>query len=166
MAHTTEDPKLVWQKVDAACKTLGIKPDIVEALKKLKENLANLKGNPNLKFTPIDGATNGSDGGNAATVISDTANTALVALVLKKRTGSTAAFNTISDHASAAAAAKTTILYALTASKQIALIHPRGVKHATGMTFATVTAYNGTTQSLTVDSHDGFAISIDAELTA
>ena len=166
MAHTTEDPKLVWQKVKAACDTLGIKPDIVEGLTKLKESLATLKGNPRLKFTPIDGATNGSDGGNAATVISDTANTALVALVLKKRTGSTASFSAISDHASAIQAAKTNIEYQLTASKQVAKFYPRGVKHATGMTFATVTAYNGTTQSLTADSCDGFAISIDAELSA
>lgn len=165
MAHTTEDPKLVWQKVKAAVDTLGLNKGIQEQVKAAKDYHSQVLGNPNIKFTPIDAATNGSDGGNAATVISDTANTALLALVLKKRADSVAAFNAISDHASAIQAAKVVILGQLTASKQVALFYPKGFKNATGMTYASVTAYNGTTQSLTASSSDGFAISIDAERT-
>lgn len=166
MAHTTENANLVWQKVKAACDSLGVGQDIVEELKQIKYFLASVKGNPNLKFTPIDGANNGSDGGNADTVISDTANTALVALVLKKSTGTTANFPSIADHASAIQAAKVIILgCGPSASKQIAFISRKGVKFATGMTFADVTAYNGTTHSTSANSTSGFAISIDAELT-
>ena len=165
MAHTTENSNLVWQKVAIAAASMGLAPNIVEELKKLKEFLATVGGNPNLKFTPIDKTTNASDGSNADTVISDTANTALVALVLKKNTGSTAAFNAIADHASAIQAAKVVIAGQLTASKQVAVFYPKGFKNATGMTYASVTAYNGTTHSLLVDSSDGFAISIDAELS-
>jgi hypothetical protein len=165
MAHTTEDAKLVWQKVKAAVDTLGFCKAVQEQLKAAKDYHSQVLGNPNLKFTPIDGTTNGSDGGNSATVISDTANTALIALVLKKRTDAVAAFNAISDHASAIQAAKVIILGQLTASKQVFLSYPKGFKNATGMTYSSVTAYNGTTQSLAASSSDGFALSIDAERT-
>lgn len=165
MAHTTEDAKLVWQKVKAAVDTLGLNKEVQDQILAAKAYCSQVLGNPNIKFTPIDAATNGSDGGNADTVISDTANTALLLLVLKKRTGSTAAFNAISDHASAIQAAKVVIVGQLTASKQALLSYPKGFKNATGMTYASVTAYNGTTRSLTADSSDGFAVSIDAERT-
>lgn len=164
MAHTTEDSNLVWQKVRIAAETLGLHPEIVNQLRDLKQVLATVRGNVNLKFTPISATTNGSDGGNAATVISDTANTALVALVLKKSTGSTLAYNTISNHGSAVQAQKEVLLAATTAGRQIAAFYPKGLAFATGITFGTVTAYNGSTQSLKVDSADGFAISIDAAL--
>jgi len=165
MAHTTEDAKLVWQKAKAASDTLGFNKELQDQLKALKDYHAQVLGNPNLKFTPIDAATNGSDGGNADTVISDTANTALIALFLKKRASSTAAFDTISDHATAVQVAKTVIVGHLTGSKQAALVYPKGFKHATGMTYASTTAYNGQTRSTTANSSDGFAISIDTERT-
>ena len=165
MAHTTENSNLVWQKVAIASASLGLAPNIVEELKKLKEYLATVGGNPDIKFTPISKTTNSSGDGDAAHVISDTANTALVALVLKKNTGTTAAFDSISDHASAIQAAKVVIVGQLSASKQSVLIYPKGFKNATGMTYSSVTAYNGTTRSLLVDSSDGFALSIDAELS-
>ena len=165
MAHTTEDPKLVWQKAKVASDSLGFNKELQDQLKALKDYHSQVLANPNLKFTAIDAATNGSDGGNADTVISDTANTALIALFLKKRTDNVAAFNAISDHASAIQAAKVIIVGQLTASKQVALVFPKGFKNATGMTYASVTAYNGTTRSLTASSSDGFAISIDAERT-
>jgi hypothetical protein len=165
MAHTTQDAKLVWQQVKAAIDTIGLNKEIQDQMKALKDYTSQVLGNPNLKFTAIDKTTNGSDGSNADTVISDTANTALIALVLKKGTGSVAAFPSISDHASAIQAAKVVIVGQLTASKQVALVYPKGFKNATGMTYASVTAYNGQTHSLTADSSDGFAISIDAERT-
>lgn len=159
MAHTTEDAKLVWQKVKAACDTLGIKPEITEGLRKLKEVLANTKGNPNIKFTPISGA------GATDTVISDTASKSLLALVLKKRTGTTAGFAAISDHASTIQAAKTVILgTGDRAGEQMVVVYPRGFNHATGMVLASVTAYDGTTDNADADNVDGFALSLDAEL--
>jgi hypothetical protein len=163
MAHTTEDAKFVWQKVKAAVDTLGLNKEIQDTVKAARDYASQVLGNPNLKFTPIDAATNGSDGGNADTVISDTANTALLLIVLKKRAGSVAAFDSISNHASAIQAAKVFIAGELTASKQFAAFYPKGFKNATGMTYASVTVYNGTTHSLTADSCDGFAVSIDAE---
>ena len=165
MAHTTESSLLVWQKVKAAVDSLGLNKEIQDQMKDLKDYCSQVLGNPNLKFTPIDAANNGSGGGNADTVISDTANTALIALVLKKGTGSVAAFDSISDHATAIQAAKVVIVGQLTASKQVALVYPKGFKNATGMTYASVTVYSGTTHSLSADSSSGFAISIDAERT-
>ena len=161
MAHTTEDAKLVWQKVAAACSTLGIQPEIVEQFKKLKESLANLRGNPNIKFTPIDGVTAAS----ADIVISDTAATALLAIVLKKGTGTTDGFPAISNHASAIQAAKVLILNSGTvAAQQVAAVYPKGKAFATGMTYNSVTAYNGTTANAAASQCDGFALSLDAAL--
>lgn len=165
MAHTTEDAKLVWQKAKAAADTLGLNKEVQDLILAAKAYHSQIIGNPNIKFTPIDAATNGSDGGNADTVISDTANTALLLLVLKKRASSTAAFDSIADHASAIQAAKVFISGELTGSKQFAAFYPKGFKNATGMTYASVTAYNGTTHSTTANSSDGFAVSIDAERT-
>ena len=166
MAHTTENSNLVWQKVAAASEALGLAPNLREDLKKLKEYLATVGGNPNLKFTPIDKTVNGSDGDDAATVISDTASVALVALVLKKGSGTTAGFAAISNHASAIQAAKTTVLNGagVVAGKQFALIQPKGEVHATGITYSSVTAYDGTTRSVIADGYDGFALSMDAGL--
>jgi len=162
MAHTTEDAKLVWQKVKAASDSLGLKQEIVEGLRKLKEILANLKGNPNLKFTPIDGTATAS----ADVVISDTANKALLVLVLKKKTGTTVGFGAISNHASAIQAAKTVLLGSGDrAAEQLFAVYPRGFNHATGMTYQSVTAYDGVTANAAADQCDGFALSIDAELS-
>lgn len=156
MAFTTQDAKLVWQQVKASCDTLGIKPEIVESLKKLKEILANMKGNPELKFTAVDGTAAAS----ADLVVSDTANKAVFAIVLKKKTGTTAGFATISDHASAVQAAKTVLLgTGDRAGEQVCAIYPRGFNHATGMTYQSVTAYNGTTANNAADQCDGFIIS-------
>lgn len=159
MAHTTENANLVWQKVAIAAASLGLAPNIVEELKKLKEYLATVGGNPNLKFTPIAKE-------DTSVVISDTASTALFALVLKKSTGTTAAFASISNHASAIQAAKTTVLNGagVRAGKQVVLIHPKGEVHATGITYASVTAYDGSTISDDADQYDGFAISANAGL--
>ena len=161
MAHTTESANLVWQKVRIANDSLGIDPAIVEQLLELKKNLATAKKNPNLKFTAIDG----TDAASNDVVISDTTNTALVAIVLKKKTGTVAGFPAISAHASAIQAAKVLILGSgATAGKQIAAVYPKGFKVATGMTYNSVTAYNGTTKSDAADQADGYAISIDAEI--
>ena len=156
MAFTTENARNVWQKVKIANDTLGIKPEISEALRKLKEVLANTKGNPELKFTPVDGTAAAS----ADLVVSDTANKAIFAIVLKKKTGTTAGFGTISDHASAAQAAKTVILGSGDrAGEQVFAVYPRGFNHATGMTYQSVTAYNGTTANAAADQCDGYIIS-------
>lgn len=162
MAFTTQDAKLVWQQVKNACDTLGIKPDIVEALRKFKESLANLKGNPELKFSPIDGTAAAS----ADVVISDTANKALFVLVLKKKTGTTVGFPSISDHASAIQAAKTVSLGSGDrAAEQLLVLYPRGYNHATGMTYSSVTVNSaGVTANAAADQCDGFAIS-GVELT-
>lgn len=165
MAHTTESANLVWQKVDNALKSLGASPAAFEEILKLKAFLAQAKRNPNLKFTPIDATTNGSDGSNADTVISDTANTCLVALYTKKGAGAVLAYDAIANHASAIQAQKEVLAARTSASIGSLITYPRGLKCATGITYASVTAYNGTTHSLAANSSNGFALSIDAELT-
>lgn len=159
MAHTTEAANLVWQRVGYALRDAN--PGAQNAFLQLKAYLAQSRSNPQLKFTPIDAVNNGSDGGNVVTIASDTANKYLVGMYLKKSTGSTVAFNTISDHATAAQAAKAIILYATTAGQIDMAIFPRGLLFATGICFSTVTAYNGTTQSLAVDGSNGFVITAD-----
>lgn len=161
MAHTTENANLVWLKVKAACDSLGILPVIQDELRRLKERLASINGNPNIKFTPIDGTAAAS----ADVVISDTANTALLALVLKKGTGTTVGYPAIADHASAIQAAKVSLnSSSVTAGKQLSVMYPRGLKCATGITYQSVTAYNGTTANNAADQCSGFALSLDAEL--
>lgn len=160
MAHTTESANLVWQKVTAALRDAN--PAIQAQFLQLKAYLAQARSNPNLKFTPIDGTSNGSDGGNVVTVLSDTASKYLVALYVKKGTGAVLAFHTVSNSASAATAQKEAIITGTTAGQLGVLIFPRGLLFATGITFSSVTAYNGTTQSLIADSASGFALTADA----
>lgn len=159
MAHTTESSTLVWQKVEAAIRDAS--PAIQNQFRDLKAFLAQARRNPNLKFTPIDPATTGSDGGNADTVASDTANKYLVAVYFKKSTGAVLAYNVIVNHATAVQAQKEIILSNTTAGTTSVGIWPKGLLFATGITYSSVTAYNGTTRSLSADASSGFILTAD-----
>ena len=157
MAHTVENANLVWQKANNTLAALDANPNVKEAFLKLNAYLSQAKGNPDLKFTAISATVNGSNGGDADTVAADAAAT-LVAIFVKKSTGTTAAYNAIANHASAIQAAKELILGATAAGAYEYAVYPNGRSYATGITYASVTAYNGTTRSLKVDSSDGFII--------
>lgn len=159
MAHTTEAPILAWQKVKIALANSD--PTVVNAFRSLKADLAQRKGNPQLKFTPFDATNNGSDGTNAAVVAADAA-AQLLAIYAKKSTGSTLAYDALSNHASAIQAQKEVLLAGTAAGEIKFAIYPNGLAFATGITYSSVTAYNGTTRSLIVDSSDGFILTLDA----
>lgn len=155
MAHTVENANLVWQKVKIALANSD--PTVVNAFRSLKADLAQRKGNPDLKFTPFDITTNGSGDGNADVVAADAAAT-LVAIYAKKGTGAVLGYDAISNHASAIQAQKEVLAAGTVAGVKKVLMFPDGLAFATGITYASVTAYNGTTHSLTANSSDGFIL--------
>jgi hypothetical protein len=81
----------------------------------------------------------------------------LRALILKKTTV-TAAYGKLSDHATDFSAAATTVLLKQAAIDTLALFYPKGLAHATGITFESHTTPDGTTTSAAGDGASGVAL--------
>lgn len=154
MAISLENPNKTWQRVNIALANAS--PWAKAQFKALKSALAQDYQNKNLQFVVID-PTNGSDGGNADTVVADAA-CKLVGLYVKKGLTTTACFVASSDHASAVQAAKVHIVHLNAASEEGVLVNPAGHSYATGVVLAGVTAYNGTTKNVIAASPSGFAL--------
>lgn len=157
MAFSGENANLTWQRVQIALDSLNASPHTVAAFKRLKSFLAQDKGNPNLQFIPIDKTVNGSDGGNADTVLCSGA-ARIYGFFVRKNTGTTAGYNKISNHASAIQAQGEIILADTQVSEESVFTSNKGKVFSTGLTYASVTAYNGTTHSTTANSCSGFAL--------
>lgn len=155
MAITLENANAVWQRVNIASQ--GMSPWVRQQLKVLKQALSQDFRNKDLQFVAFDRTTNGSDGGNADAVIADAA-CRVVAIVGRKYTTATSAYLKASNHASAIQAQGEIILNANEASEEVVYTNPKGHPMSTGVTLATVTAYNGTTRNTTAASFDGFVI--------
>jgi len=156
MAFSGEAQVLTWQRVDMAL--AGASPNAQMILaRSFKHWLAAHKQGPLLQFIPFNRTTNGSGDGNADTVICGAAGT-LLAVYGKKYTGVVLSYLAISNHATAIQAQKEVLLAGTAAAVEVMAIYTNGLAFATGITLAAVTAYNGTTHSLTADSWDGFAI--------
>lgn len=125
-------------------------PAVAEALRALYKHLEQ---NPKqLAFVPF------TTSGAADVVISDAA-LKIYALMFKKRAGSTTdAWLKGSDHASAAAANGDIVqkLLGTGGTKAQCLIWPDGLSFGTGLTIASHTTVNGSTDSAAADSQDGF----------
>lgn len=156
MSFTTEGANLAWQRVKTALADAN--PAIVNQFRDLKSYMAQVAGNPDLKFAAIDTTTVGSDGSNADVVGSDTANKYLLAGYFKKSTGAVLGYDAIANHASAIQAQKEVLLGGTTAAVAKAVFYPGGLLFATGITYSNVTAYNGTTHSLKVNCSNGFLL--------
>ncbi len=161
MAFSGEAQVLTWQRVDMALTaplgTAGPSPNAQMVFRQFKHWMAAHKQGPQLQFIPFNRTTNGSGDGNADTVICGAAGT-LLAVYGKKSTGVVLSYLSISNHATAIAAQKEVLLAGTAAGVEVMAIYSNGLAFATGITLAAVTAYNGTTHSLTADSWDGFAI--------
>ncbi len=156
MAFSGEAEVLTWERVRMALE--GAAPAHQNLFRfGLKAWLTQFKQAPQLQFVPFDRTTNGSDGSNAATVICSGAAT-LIAIYGKKYTGTTLAYLALSNHASAIQAQKELLLQGTAANGEVSAFYPNGLAYATGITYSGVTAYNGTTRSLIVDSWAGLAL--------
>jgi len=155
MAFTGEAQVLTWQRVDAALANAS--PNAQMVFRQFKHWMAAHKQGPLLQFVPFDRTTNGSNGGNAVAVVVVGA-ARLVALYGKKYTGTTLSYLALSNHGTAIQAEHQVNLSGAEAGSEIVSLWTNGLPFATGIVVAGVTAYNGTTQSLIVDSWDGFAI--------
>ncbi len=155
MAFSGEAQVLTWQRVDMALSNAS--PNAQMLFRAFKHWLAAHKQGPQLQFIPFNRTTNGSGDGNADTVIVAGAGT-LLALYGKKYTGVVLSYLAVSNHATAIQAEHQVNLSGVAAGIEVQAIYTNGLAFATGITLAAVTAYNGTTHSLTADSWDGFAI--------
>lgn len=156
MAFAGEAEVLTWQRVSMALASASPGAQNVFEFG-IKAYMAQHKRAPQLQFVPFNRTTNGSDGTNATAVICAGACT-LIAIYGKKYTGTTLGYLATANHATAMQAQKELLLAGTAASTEVQAFYPTGVAYATGIVCSGVTAYNGTTQSLIVDSWDGFAI--------
>jgi hypothetical protein len=154
VAISLENANKTWQRVNMAM--AGASPWAKAQFKALKQALAQDYRNKDLQFIVID-PNNGSDGGNADTVVADAA-ARLVAVYVKKGLTATGSYVATSNHASALQAGKELILRLNAASEEAVFTEPAGSSYATGIVLAGVTAYNGTTKNTIAASPSGFAI--------
>lgn len=140
-------------KVKQKCRFDLKKPGAVEALRGLFKHMEQLR-NPDLQFVPITGG--GSD-----EVIADVG-AKLYALYLRKPTASTTdAWFKISNHASTAGANGDLVVYLRGTGgggREYCLTFNDGLPFGTGLTAASHTANNGSTDSNAADQATGFAI--------
>lgn len=161
MAITLVSENLVWQTVRQFL--AGASPAAQLHFKALKTYLATQGKSPDLQVVAFDATTNGSDGGNATAVVADAA-CRIIAIYGKKSTGATAGYTKITDHATTLGAPDSFLVPATNAGEEFYCTAPVntagniGHSMANGAVVGTVTAYNGTTKSLKVDSVNGFVI--------
>lgn len=163
MALTLQAANLVRQKAMITAGTVSgsvANPQaILWALKALFMHLASNKQNPDLKIVFIDGGATASDSGNTASqVVSDSACT-LYAILLKK-TGTTATWFKITNHATTATTDGTEdFSYKLTDAGEVDLfLFPFGRALSTGLTYTEDTTATGSTLNLLANRIDGFVI--------
>jgi hypothetical protein len=165
---TLESSNKVWLRVKDALNDGS--PEAQLAFKSLKLWLATQKGNPNLRFTPLNGdAVSGLATAANGQIIGSGAVT-LYAVYVKSLIGGTAPtytviFNDGTDVAiSGLTASATLTLPSLARSTagnpaEAIYISPKGDAYANGLRAASVTAPQGLTLDAAADSVNGFIIS-------
>ena len=157
MALSLENSLLVWQKAKASMESLGADSVSIAAFKALKEKLAGVGGNPDLQFVPI-AATDVDDA--SGKVLADVA-CKLYAVFGKKLATATDAYLAILDDATDDTGVATdvrVILPFLEASHKALFVEPDGLVMATGVVAKSYTDWDGTTDSSSADTPNGFAI--------
>ena len=161
----TENSNLVWQKVNIALDSLGAKGVTRDAFRALKAHLSQLKGNPNLRFTPIDktSLTTANDGQGVG------AGTARIyGVFYKKQDDATDAFISVVDdgtddnyYGGSLTGSVRHQTASLEALEEHVGIYPYGLSMANGIRVVTTTAAAaGTTVSVAeADTVNGFIIS-------
>lgn len=160
MAITVESSNRVWQRVkNALLNGTGSNEASVRVLLELKKYLATFKGNPQLQFVSINGATSASDSGNTASNVLCSGACTLYALYLKK-TGATACWFKGSNHASTASTDGTQPIAetSAVANDEICRVWPNGKALGTGLSITQNTTATGSTLTLNANRFDGFVI--------
>jgi hypothetical protein len=148
MALVTQSGNLVWQKVknylsNVNIASKGANPVSQNAFLALKQYLAQNKRNPDLKFCPVDGTVNSSDGGNTASQVLVDAACTLYAIYLVKK-GSTETIFKWTNHATTAATDGTQDgAICATVAGDVAEIYPDGRALSAGLTVTEDTTRTG-----------------------
>lgn len=157
MSLSLENSNLVWQKVKASLDSLGADSVTIAAMKALKEKLAGVGGNPDLQFVAI-AATSVDDA--SGSVLADAA-CKLYAVFGKKQATATDVYLSILDDATDDTGVATdvrVILPFLAASHPALFIEASGLDMATGVVAKAYTDWDGTTDSSSADTPNGFII--------
>lgn len=155
MALSLESSSLVSRRAEEFKKG----PDEDRIIKTFFKYWAADHVNADLQITYIDGSLTASDSGNVASQVSANAACRLYALYLKK-TGTTATWFKLTDHASTATTDGTEGLsYKLTTSgDNTVILIPAGLSLANGLTWTQDTTATGSTLNLLANRLDGFII--------
>src|SRR6266853_1089402 len=175
MAFTGESAGLTWQRVrvvldgSAGGTIQGASPGARMAFEAFRKYLAQDKGNPIMQFVQFDSVTNGSDGGNAATVVGSGDCTLRAIYARKTGAGTVDAWFKVNNSATVLSGTGdqlsingkvqgTEFFQFYGGPGAASTLLSAGLPFATGITVGTVTAGNGTTQSLKADSFNGFVL--------
>lgn len=163
MALTVSNANIARQKAysvvyGSGTTTNPISPFQFYAIKAFFLHMAANKGNPDLKFIPVDGNYSSSDGGNnASQVLVDAACT--LYLVFLRKIGSTETIFKGSANATTAGTNGTQDLaIAATVAGTVLEVYPDGRAIASGLTVTENTTRTGSTLTLLANRLDGFVI--------
>lgn len=162
MAVTPVAANLVWQQAKIALaaqnSTVGIPQIIRNQFDALKAHLSQTKGNPDLKFVPFL-ATDVDDA--SGSILADAACKLYGAFAFKLNTA-TDVFLTFLDDATddslAAATTLVTVLPLTSGNDVAAVFYPMGLPMANGVVAKAWTEFDGTTDSSSADTPNGFII--------
>ena len=158
MSLSLVSANLAWQEAKIAMASLGAKGVHQDAFRALKAHLSQLKANPNLQFVPIT-ATSVDD---ASWQILADVPCKLYGVFLKKQATDTDVFLALIDDATddtlAAATTVVTVLPVTQASEQMSALYPDGLAMTVGVVAKAYTEFDGTTDSSSADTPNGFII--------
>ena len=164
MALSLENSNLVWQKVKVALQAGGTTTTpaadsvAVASFKALKEKLAGVGGNPDLQYVAVD-----------ATLIDDASGTILAdvpcklyGIFLRKQATAVDVFTAFIDDATddslAAATTVVTVLPLTVSAQQSVAFFLGGLDMTVGLVAKAYTEFDGTTDSSSSDTPNGFVI--------
>lgn len=152
-----EDANLVWQKVNIALDSLGAKSFHRDAFRALKAYLSQVKKNPNLQFVNVIATT--IDDANGQVIMDGPCK--IYGIYLKKQATSvdvyTAFLNDDTDDASPITDVRV-VLGTIDSSEQCAAFYPDGLAMSVGVVGKAYTEFDGTTDSSSADTPNGFVI--------
>lgn len=160
MAIAVEDSNLVWQKVKNALESLGASEMAKDVFKRLKLDLATVKGNPKLQFVFVSAADMVTNGGYCPDV--DSCRIYGAYFKGARTSGTTAAFLSINDAADNSATTGTVLTAKFKeAGEEFVAASKFGWGCATDVTVACATTVGGATESNAADAANGFVIIAD-----
>ncbi len=152
-----ENANLTWQRAAIALDSLGANKAMRETFRSLKKYLSEEKGNKNLQFVAID-ATLVDDANGVVTMDGPCR---VYGVFLKKQATTPdvylALLNDDTDDASPITDVRL-VVGLQEASEQAAVIYPAGIAMSVGVVAKAYTEFDGTTDSASADTPNGFVI--------